>query len=188
MLTNIKKRIRSIDAHCAQPSMLHFVVQELRSMVAVEAKLGSCRAQACKQESREPDFRWGAEAEQQPSIDFPALGSQQPQSPSEDQQPMCAATAMLHGIPMGASSSWQGNCPPIHELRGHSSCTARCHSSKSRIQGRSQHLAPRYQAKRPSSRTYRVILASLQYYGEPSHSKLPPRWSSASRRHPRSQP
>ena len=22
---------------------------------------------------------------------------------------------MLHGIPMGASSSWQGGCPPIHE-------------------------------------------------------------------------
>ena len=28
---------------------------------------------------------------------------------------MCAAAAMMHGIPRGASSSWQGSCPPIHE-------------------------------------------------------------------------
>ena len=33
---------------------------------------------------------------------------------------------------------------------GTSSCTARGHLSKSRIQGRGQHLAPRYQRKRPS--------------------------------------
>ena len=66
-----------------------------------------------KQESREPDLRWGADAAQ-PHVDFPTLGSQ---GPSEDQQPMCAATAMLRGIPMGASSSWQGGCPPIHEHR-----------------------------------------------------------------------
>ena len=66
--------------------------------------------------NRQPDFRWGADAAQ-PPVDFPTLGSQQSQSPSEDQQPMCAATAMLHGIPMGASSSWQRRCPPIHEHR-----------------------------------------------------------------------
>ena len=70
-----------------------------------------------KQESRQPDLRWGADAAQPPA-DFPTLGSQQPHSPSEDQQlPTCAATAMMHGIPSGASSSWQGGCPPIHEHR-----------------------------------------------------------------------
>ena len=64
-----------------------------------------------KQESREPDFRWGDEAAPvQP--DFPTLGSQ---SPSEAQQPQCAAAAMMHGLSRGASSSWQGGCPPIDE-------------------------------------------------------------------------
>ena len=72
---------------------------------------------AKQEESRQPDLRWGADAAS-PPVDFPTLGSQQSQSPSEDQQPMCAATAMMHGIPMGASSSWQGGCPPIHEHRG----------------------------------------------------------------------
>ena len=62
-----------------------------------------------KQESREPDLRWGVDADQvQP--DFPTLGSQ---SPSEAQQPVCAAAAMMHGLSRGASSSWQGGCPPI---------------------------------------------------------------------------
>ena len=45
-------------------------------------------------------------------------GNHHAQSPSEDQQlPMCAATAMMHGILCGASSSWQGGCPPIHKHR-----------------------------------------------------------------------
>ena len=70
-----------------------------------------------KQDNRVPDLRWGADAAQ-PPVDFPTLGSQQPQSPSEEQQlPMCAATAMMRGIPSGASSSWQRGCPPIHEHR-----------------------------------------------------------------------
>ena len=35
------------------------------------------------------------------------------ESPSEDQPQMCAATAMMYGIPSGAASSWQGAaCPP----------------------------------------------------------------------------
>ena len=69
-----------------------------------------------KQESREPDLRWGADAAQTP-VDFPTFDPQQRQSASEDQQLMCAATAMMHGIPSGASSSWQGGCPLIHEHR-----------------------------------------------------------------------
>ena len=64
-----------------------------------------------KQESREPDFRWGEEAAPvQP--DFPTLSSQ---IPSEDQQLQCAAAAMMHGSSRGASSSWQGGGPPIAE-------------------------------------------------------------------------
>ena len=76
-----------------------------------QAHLVSSRIQACKQESMEPDLRWGADAAQ-PHVDFATLGSQ---SPSEDQQPMCAAAAMMHTNPRGASSSWQGGCPPIAE-------------------------------------------------------------------------
>ena len=64
-----------------------------------------------KNESREPDLRWGADAAH-PHVDFPTLGSQ---SPSEDQQPMCAAAAMMHRSSRGASSSWQGGCPPVDE-------------------------------------------------------------------------
>ena len=70
-----------------------------------------------KQESREPDLRWGSDAAQ-PLMESPVQESQQHQSPSEDQAPMCAATAMMHGIPSGAASSWQGAaCPSIHEHR-----------------------------------------------------------------------
>ena len=70
-----------------------------------------------KQESREPDLRWGSDAAQ-PLMESPVQESQQHQSPSEDQPPMCAATAMMHGIPSGAASSWQGAaCPSIHERR-----------------------------------------------------------------------
>ena len=70
-----------------------------------------------KQESREPDLRWGSDAAQ-PLMESSVQESQQHQSPSEDQAPMRATTAMMHGIPSGASSSWQGAaCPPIHEHR-----------------------------------------------------------------------
>ena len=133
-----------------------------------------------KQESRGPDLRWGADAAQ-PPVDFPTTDPQQHQSPSEDQQPMCAATAMTHGIPSGASSSWQGGCPPIHEHREWAPPAAQNDVILPNPGCRSQHLASRCLGKRPSSRTYHIILASLQYYGEPSQSKLTPWWSSASR-------
>ena len=64
-----------------------------------------------KQESKEPDFRWG-EAAAQVQPDFPTLGSQ---GPSEAPQPQCAAAAMMNGLARGASSSWQGGCPSIAE-------------------------------------------------------------------------
>ena len=81
-----------------------------------KAKLGSNRIQASK--ARISTARsLGPDAAQLP-MESSVQESQQPQSPSEDQQPMCGATAMMHGIPSGAASSWQGAaCPPIHEHR-----------------------------------------------------------------------
>ena len=93
--------------------MLHFAVQELSQVNGGSGKPNWARVEHkhAKQESKEPDLRCGVDgAPAQP--DFPTLG---PQGPSEDQQPMCAAAAMMHGIPRGASSSWQGGCPPIDE-------------------------------------------------------------------------
>ena len=104
MLTNIKKRPRSIDAHFALLSMLHFAVPELKSMEEVESPIGQ------KQASREPDLRWGADAAQTP-VNYSFQETQQ-QTPSEDPQPMCAAAAMMHRSSRGTSSSWQGGCPP----------------------------------------------------------------------------
>ena len=40
MLTSIRKRTKSIDAHCALPSILHFAVQELKSMEEVASPTG----------------------------------------------------------------------------------------------------------------------------------------------------
>ena len=53
-----------------------------------------------KQEAREPDLRWGQDAVQPPPPPAEALSQEgQPQEdPAADQQPMCAATAMMHGI------------------------------------------------------------------------------------------
>ena len=83
-----------------------------------KAKLGSNRIQACKAgissarpSMRQPDLRWGQDLAQPPR-ESPS------QDPAADQHPMCAAIAMMHGIPSGAASSWQGAaCPPIHEHR-----------------------------------------------------------------------
>ena len=82
-----------------------------------KAKLGSNRIQASKARISIARSSMGTRCSpvlMASSVQEP----QQPQSPSEDQQPMCAATAMMHGIPSGAASSWQGAaCPPIHEHR-----------------------------------------------------------------------
>ena len=40
MLTNIEASQRSIDAHCAMPSMLHFVVQGLNAMEEKDSQIG----------------------------------------------------------------------------------------------------------------------------------------------------
>ena len=109
-----------------------------------------------KQESREPDLRWGVDAAQvQP--DCPTLGSQ---SPSEAQQPQCAAAAMMHGLSRGASSSWQGGCPPIDEHQEWSPPVTQQHVilPESRIQDRGQHLAPRHQRECSSSRSHPLHL------------------------------
>ena len=64
-----------------------------------------------KQDGREPDYRWGEMAAHvqadPPTLDY--------QCPGDDPQPQCAAAAMMHGPSRGASSSWEGGCPPIAE-------------------------------------------------------------------------
>ena len=65
-----------------------------------------------RDDGREPDLRWGENADQAPSQETPE------RTPREDQQPMCAAAVMMHSrSARGASSSWQGGCPPIDEQR-----------------------------------------------------------------------
>ena len=57
-----------------------------------------------KQESRQPDLRWGPDAVQLPT-----------ESPVQSKRP---STTMMHGIPSRAASSWQGAAfPSIHEHR-----------------------------------------------------------------------
>ena len=73
-----------------------------------------------KEESRSPDFRWGQEQPPPPPrpAGNPSQEAHQQQVPAADPQPMCAATAMMHGIPMAPSSSRQSAaCPSIHEHR-----------------------------------------------------------------------
>ena len=101
--------------------MLHFVVQELNAMEDVESQIGlesSISLQSrILQEARQPDLRRGQDPAQPPT-ESPSQEAQQHQDPTADQQPMRAATAMMHGIPRGAASSWQGAaCPPLHEHR-----------------------------------------------------------------------
>ena len=81
-----------------------------------------------KQECREPDLRWGVDADQvQP--DFPRLGAQ---SPSEAQQPVCAATAMMQGSIKFMAGRVSSN-PRTSRMVSSSDPAAR-HPSESRIQ------------------------------------------------------
>ena len=69
-----------------------------------------------KQEAREPDLRWGQDPVQPPTppTEAPSQEARHQRDPAADQQPMCAATAMMHGIPSGPASSWQSAaCPSI---------------------------------------------------------------------------
>ena len=64
-----------------------------------------------KQESREPDYRWG-ENVSHGDVDPPTQGSQ---CPAADPQPQCAEAAMMHGVSRPPASSWQGGCPTVAE-------------------------------------------------------------------------
>ena len=120
MLTNIKKRTRSIDAHCAVPSILHFVVQELKSMEEAESQIG-LESNTSAQSRNLGSLTFDGEQMQlnfQLIFQHSVLISLKVQVKINSQcVQLQALTAMLHGIPMGASSSWQGGCPPIHEHR-----------------------------------------------------------------------
>ena len=76
----------------------------------------------------------------------------------------------MHGIPSGASSSWQGGCPPIHEHREWVPPAAQndvtLPNPGYRVEANIWHLDIRESALRPG---HYNILASLQYYVESSH-------------------
>ena len=135
-----------------------------------------------KQESRHPDLRWGSDAVQPPT-ESPVQEFQQHQDPGAAQKPMCAATAMMHGIPSGAASSWQGAaCPSIHEHRQWAPpATAEdviLPNPGYRVDANLWHLNIIERA--PPSRTNGIFLASCQCHRESSQSKLSLWWSSAS--------
>ena len=71
-----------------------------------------------KQEGREADYRWGPMVTQV-EVDDPASTSQYQ---SEAPQPLCAAAAMMHGMPMAPASSAHGGCPPIAEHQEFTPC------------------------------------------------------------------
>ena len=144
-----------------------------------KAKLGSSRIQASKASVSTARSSMGPEAAQLPT-ESPAQESQQHQSPSEDQQPMCAATAMMHGIPSGAANSWQGAaCPPIHEHRQWAPQATEddviLPNSGYRVDANIWHLNIMDRALRPGP------MASFLRHcnSEPSRSKLSLWWSSA---------
>ena len=103
--------MRSIDAHCAQAITLHSYAPGHRSMAVKESPIGT-RLSTSVQSKMIGNLIIDGEAAAHARPDFPVLGSQ---GPAEAPQPQCAAAAMMHGSSMGASSSWQGGCPPIAE-------------------------------------------------------------------------
>ena len=71
-----------------------------------------CEYKRAKQENREPDYRWGADLVTHTDVDSPV---ESPQCPAAEQQPQCAAAAMMHGVSRPPASSWQNGCPTIAE-------------------------------------------------------------------------
>ena len=95
-----------------RPSPSHSYAPGHRSM-AVKESLTGTRLSTSVQSKMVGNLIFDGEAAADVQADFPVLGSQ---SPAEAPQPQCAAAAaMMHGSCMGASSSWQGGCPPIAE-------------------------------------------------------------------------
>ena len=76
------------------------------------AKTGTRQStRRAKQENRDADYRWGPMVTQG-DVDGPDSTSQHQ---SEAPQPVCAAAAMMHGMPMAPASSVHGGCPSIAE-------------------------------------------------------------------------
>ena len=71
-----------------------------------------------KSENREADYRWGPMVTHV-DVDGPDSTSQHQ---SEAPQPVCAAAAMMHGMPMAPASSVYGGCPPIAEHQEFAPC------------------------------------------------------------------
>ena len=71
-----------------------------------------------KQENREADYRWGPMVTHV-DVDGPDSTSQRQ---TEAPQPLCAAAAMMHGMPMAPASSVHGGCPPIAEHQEFAPC------------------------------------------------------------------
>ena len=139
-----------------------------------------------KQEARAPDLRWGQDPAQPPTPPTEAQSqeAQLQQGPAAEQQPMCATTAMTHGIPNGPASSWQSAaCPSIHKHRPWISPEGPrgSDSSKSRLLSCSESLEPRHHGASSHSRTNGVVLATCLDNGESRQSKLLEQWSSTSR-------
>ena len=125
------------------------------------------RCTLCK-ESRQPDLRWGQDLAQPPT-ESPS------QDPAADQQPMCAAIAMMRGIPSGAASSWQGSaCPPIREHRPR---TPPAMQEEAILPNPGYKVAanlwnPRYHGASSYSRANGIILATCHNDAESRISKL----------------
>ena len=71
-----------------------------------------------KQEKREADYRWGPMVTHD-DVDAPDSTSQHQM---EAPQPVCAAAAMMHGMPMAPASSVHGGCPSIAEHQEFTPC------------------------------------------------------------------
>ena len=71
-----------------------------------------------KQENREADYRWGPMVTHD-DVDGPDSTSQHQM---EAPQPVCAAAAMMHGMPMAPASSIHGGCPSFAEHQEFTPC------------------------------------------------------------------
>ena len=71
-----------------------------------------------KQENREADYRWGPMVTHDDVDGLDSTSQHQMEAP----QPVCAAAAMMHGMPMAPASSAHGGCPSIAEHQEFAPC------------------------------------------------------------------
>ena len=116
MYSSIRSRVRSIDAHCVEATTLHFYAPKHRSMVEMLSPIGTRLSTSVPSRMVESLIVDGGRSVSHVAVEPPQQASQCP----VDQQPQCAAAAMMHdplrqGPSMAAASSWQGGCPTIAE-------------------------------------------------------------------------